>query len=44
MQEMQETGIQSLGWEDPLDKGMATHSCILVGKIPWTWSLAGYSL
>jgi len=33
---MQETGVQSLGWEDPLEKGMATHSSILVWRIPWT--------
>ena len=36
MQEMQETHIQSLGWEDPLEKEMATHSSILAGEIPWT--------
>ena len=36
MQEMQETWVQSLGWEDPLEEEMATHSCILAGKIPWT--------
>ena len=29
MQEMQETQVRSLGWEDPLEKGMATHSSIL---------------
>ena len=28
--------IQSLGWEDPLEKGMATHSSILAWRIPWT--------
>ena len=28
--------VQSLGWEDPLEEGMATHSSILAGKIPWT--------
>ena len=28
--------IQSLGWEDPLEEGMATHSSILVWRIPWT--------
>ena len=39
---MQETQVQSLGWEDPLEKEMATHSTILVWKIPWNWSLAGY--
>ena len=33
---MQETQIQSLGGEDPLEKEMATHSSILVWKIPWT--------
>ena len=33
---MQETWVQSLGWEDPLEKGMATHSSILARKIPWT--------
>ena len=31
-----ETRVQSLGWEDPLEKGMATHSSILVWRIPWT--------
>ena len=33
---MQETCIQSLGREDPLEMGMATHSSILAWKIPWT--------
>jgi len=33
---MQETQVQSLGWEDPLKKGMTTHSSILAWKIPWT--------
>ena len=33
---MQETRVQSLGWEDPLEKEMATHSNILAWKIPWT--------
>ena len=33
---MQEAQIQSLGWEDPLEKGMATDSNILAWKIPWT--------
>ena len=33
---MQETWIRSLGWEDPLEKGMATHSSILAWRIPWT--------
>ena len=31
------------GWEDPLEKGMATHSSILAWRIPWTGSLVGYS-
>ena len=33
---MQETWVQSLGWEDPLEKGMATHSSLLAWRIPWT--------
>ena len=33
---MQETWVQSLGWEDALEKGKATHSSILAWKIPWT--------
>ena len=33
---MQETQLQSLGWEDPLEKGMATHSSILAWRIQWT--------
>ena len=33
---MQETWIQSLGREDPLEKRMLTHSCILAWRIPWT--------
>ena len=33
---MQETWVQSLGWEDPLEKGMAPHSSILAWRIPWT--------
>ena len=36
MQETKETQVQSLGLEDPLQKGMATHSSILAGRIPWT--------
>ena len=35
-QEMQETWVQSLGWEDTLEQEMATHSNILAWKIPWT--------
>ena len=34
--EMQETQVQYLGWEDPLEKEMATHSSTLAWKIPWT--------
>ena len=37
----QETQVWSLGWEDALEKGMATHSSILAGKIPWTEELGG---
>ena len=33
---MWETWVQSLGWEDPLEKEMATHSSILAWRIPWT--------
>ena len=33
---VQETLVRSLGWEDPLEKGMATYSSILAWKIPWT--------
>ena len=36
MQETQEMWVQSLGWEDPLEEEMATHSSILAWKIPWT--------
>ena len=32
---IQQTWVQSLGWEDPLKKGMATHSGILAWRIPW---------
>ena len=32
---MRETWVQSLGWEDPLEKEMATHSSTLAWKIPW---------
>ena len=34
--EVQETWVQSLGWEDPLEKGMATHSSILAWRSSWT--------
>ena len=33
---MQETWVQSLGWEDPLEKEMASHSSIFAWRIPWT--------
>ena len=33
---MQEAWVRSLGWEDPLEKGMATHSSVLAWRIPWT--------
>ena len=36
MQEMQETWVRSLGWEDPLEEGMATHSRILAWRMLWT--------
>ena len=31
-----DTRVQSLGWEDPLEEGMETHSSILIWRIPWT--------
>ena len=33
---MWEIWVQSLGWEDPVEKGTATHSSIMAGRIPWT--------
>ena len=33
---MWDAWVQSLGWEDPLEKGMATHSSVLAWRIPWT--------
>ena len=38
---MKETQVQSLGWEDPMEKGMATHASILAWRIPWTEELGG---
>ena len=38
---MQETWVWSLGQEDPLEKGMATHSSTLTWRIPWTEELSG---
>ena len=40
---MQETWVQSLGWEDPLEKEMATHSSTLAWRIPWREEPVGYS-
>ena len=37
----QETWIQSLGWEDTLEKAMATHSSVLAWRIPWTELFGG---
>ena len=39
--EMRETQVRSLGWEDPLEKEMTTHSSILAWRIPWTEELGG---
>ena len=41
---VEETLVRSLGWEDPLEKGMAAHSGILTWGIPWTEILVGYNL
>ena len=38
---MWETQVRSLGWEDPLEKGMAVHSSILAWEIPWTGEPGG---
>ena len=43
MQEAQEMWVQSLGWEDPLENEMATHSSILAGRFHGQGSLSGYS-
>ena len=40
---VQETLVRSLGWEDPLEKEMATHSNTLAWEIPWTEEPVGYS-
>ena len=40
---VQETQARSLGWEDPLEKGMATHSSIFAWRIPWQRSLVGHT-
>ena len=38
---MRETGVRFLGWEDPLEKEMETHSSILSWRIPWTEEIGG---
>ena len=49
MQEAYEMLVQALGWEEPLEEGMATHSSILARRIPWTeepnglWSIGSQS-
>ena len=40
---LQETWVRSLGWEEPLEKGKATHSSILAWRIPWTLYMDMYS-
>ena len=42
MSEMQEMQVRSLGWEDPLEKGMAIHSSILGRRLSWTKEAGGY--
>ena len=44
MQETQETRVQSLGWEDPLEEETATHSSILGWRIPWTEETGGLQI
>ena len=44
VQELQETQVQSLGWEDPLEEEMVTHSSILAWKIPWTEETGGLTI
>ena len=41
VQEVQETWVRSLGWKDPLEEEMASHSSILAWRIPWTEELGG---
>ena len=43
MQETQETWVRSLGWEDPLEEGLAAHSSVLAGKSHEERNLEGYS-
>ena len=40
---MLEAGVQSLGWEDPLEEGMAVHFSNLAWRIPWTEEPGGYN-
>ena len=40
---MQEIAVRSLGWEDPLEEEMITHTSILAWRIPWTEEPVGYS-
>ena len=40
---MRETWVRTLGWEDPLEKELATHSSILAGRIPWWATVQGAS-
>ena len=40
---MQEAWVQSLGWEDPLEEGMAAYASILAWIVPWTEEPGGYS-
>ena len=45
VQETKETWVQSLGWEDPLEEGMATHSSIIAWRISWAEEVGGlYSI
>ena len=39
---MRETWVGSLGWEDPLEKGKATHSSILARRVPWSVQSRGH--
>ena len=44
MPAMQETWVQSLGWDDPLEKRMVTHPSILTWRVPWTEKPGGQSM
>ena len=44
MQKTQGTQVKSLGWEDALEEGMATHSSILAWRIPWTEEPGGVTV